>query len=86
MSQPGVFVIGQRAERLFEWALQPGDANMAGAKSRVQPQDVLAIVKDKLAGRAPALAEARVDEQDSTLAAIMEMRQKMKQQRPRGKL
>lgn len=72
MSQPGCVAFDASGERLFEWFLQPAKANGLGAKSRVEPDDVLSIVLDRLEGRTPAVAEPRVDEQASVLEAIID--------------
>lgn len=72
MSQPGCVVYSASGERLFEWfhpaAFDPKGGKLGnGAVSRVLPEDVVTIVKDKLEGRAPSIAEARIDDQKQVM-------------------
>lgn len=85
MSQPGCVVFSASGERLFEWfhpvgktmavdpkgpgGKSPGGMLGNGALSRVNPDDVVSIVKDRLAGQAPSIKDARVDDQSKISAA-----------------
>ena len=90
MTQPGCIVIDKSGNRLFEWfhpaSFHPkggerGDPNPLrgnGAVGRVEPDDVLQIVKDKLNGNNVSIAEPRINAQKEvmkkTVARLKAMR------------
>lgn len=76
MTQPGCFVVSASGKMLYKWVLQPEQTNFFGARTRVKPQDVLSIVKDRLAGKEPAVKEAMIEEQGNVVEAIANMKKR----------